>query len=199
MNDGSITTVDNRQQEVWEDIPGWEGLYQASSFGRIKRLPIKMIYSDGQKHYYPENVYNPSPSKNGYRVVCLHRPGEKPISQNVHRLIAETFIAKEDGCDVVNHIDGDRGNNNIRNLEWTTYSGNSIHAIHRRGSIGAIVMKPVVCIETGDEFDSSSDAARWLEEMGVKISKRAYVNIWAAASMKRKVAYGFHWKFKENK
>jgi len=194
LPDNEFYTFEDR--EVWKDIPGWDGLYQASTLGRIKRLRLELIYSDGQKHFYPEKIYKFPPSGNGYYVARLRRPGEDSEAYYVHRLVAETFLEKPDGCDVVNHIDSDRTNNRVDNLEWTTKSGNSIHAIHQYGKIGAIEMKPVVCEETGCEFESSADAARWLKELTTNI-KASASNIHQAASGNRPTALGFHWKFKE--
>ena len=189
--------VDGLASEIWKDIPGWEGLYQASNLGRIKRLPLSFIYSDGQRHYYPEKIYVPSVSGNGYKQVTLRRPGGEQQHLYVHRLVAKTFLERPEGCDVINHLDADKTNNNIENLEWTTLSGNSIHSIHHYGKIGVVRMHPVICVETGEEFPSSADAARWLKKKSSNI-KASTNNIWATASGQRPIALGYHWKFKEN-
>lgn len=62
----------------------------------------------------------------GYRKVTLSNGGKtKTIA--VHRLVAETFLTRPRGSNVVNHIDGNKGNNKLSNLEWTTHEGNSRH------------------------------------------------------------------------
>lgn len=196
LNDSDFVEVEGRATETWRDIPGWEGLYQASSLGRIKRLPLSFIYSDGQKHFYPEKIYTLSVAGNGYKMVTFRRPGGEQQKVYVHRLVAETFIEKPDGCNVVNHLDADKTNNRIDNLEWTTRSGNMSHAIHYYGSMGPISMRPVICVETGDEFESCADAARWLKDLTSNI-KSSSENIRATALGDRPTALGFHWKFKE--
>ena len=197
LNENEYTEFEGRTPEIWKDIPGWEGLYQASTLGRIKRLPLRFTYSDGQRHYYPEKIYAPAVSGNGYKIITFRRPGGSQQQFYVHRLIAETFLEKPEGCDIINHLDADRTNNNISNLEWTTFSGNSIHAVHHYGRIGSVSMRPVICVETGEEFESCMDAARWLSDLTTNL-KSSGENIRASALGKRPTALGFHWKFKED-
>jgi hypothetical protein len=191
-----FTEVEGRAQEFWKDIPDWEGLYQASTHGRIKRLPLELVYSDGQRHYYPEKIYNPPVAGNGYKLVTFRRPGGEQQRFYVHRLVAETFLEKPNGCDTVNHLDANKANNRIDNLEWTTQSGNMSHAIHHYGTLGPIYMRPVVCVETGDEFESCADAARWLAGITSNIKSSSW-SIHQVASGNRHTALGYRWKFKE--
>lgn len=100
--------------EIWKDIPGYEGRYQASSFGRIKSLERKVI----SRNWYTHEVF--------YRTVreCILRPGRYCKSGHlsvvlgkgtpgkpVHQLIMRTFVGdRPEGCDVL-HCDGDPTNN----------------------------------------------------------------------------------------
>lgn len=68
----------------------------------------------------------------GYPYVSLVKDG-KATKHTVHKLVATYFINRPRNCDVVNHIDGDKQNNSVGNLEWTTYSGNGIHACRTLG------------------------------------------------------------------
>ena len=77
-------------------------------------------------------ILSPRESINGYMRVNLRRgdkPYEKPKTRSVHRLVAEAFIPAIPGKDYVNHIDGNKHNNNVSNLEWCTASENISHAI----------------------------------------------------------------------
>ena len=80
-------------------------------------------------------ILSPRESTNGYMRVNLRRgdkPYEKPKTRSVHRLVAEAFIPAIPGKDYVNHIDGNKHNNNVSNLEWCTASENISHAIDTR-------------------------------------------------------------------
>lgn len=180
--------------EKWADVPGYEGLYKVSTLGRLKRLALDMEYADGQKHHYPEHIYEPKvAASNGYYVVCLRKPFEKAKHVYLHRLVAETFIPNPDGNEMVNHKDGCRINNKVDNLEWCGAQQNAIDSVYRNNGVGFISLRPVKCVETGVEYASSGIAARALSDS--KNLKATARNIWAAASKKRHTAIGFHWEF----
>ena len=120
----------NMAEEKWKDIKGYEGLYQISSFGRIKTVPHWQTYSNGDKHFYKERIRVPGVGPTGYLSIRL---GSKGREAGVHRLVAETFIPRVPGKNDVNHIDGDKTNNRVENLEWCTQKENVYHAIHTLG------------------------------------------------------------------
>jgi len=103
--------------EKLKDIKGYEGLYQASSLGKIKSL----VGRRSNVEFLKEGVTGA-----GYKTVTLCKNGKR-ASKNVHRLIAETFLG--DSKLDVNHKDGNKLNNNIKNLEYVTKSENIKHAI----------------------------------------------------------------------
>lgn len=104
--------------EIWKDIPGYEGLYQASNFGRIKSLPRKASPRDFLLRF--------ATRPDGYPGCALVK-NRKPASFTVHRLIAMTFLSpKKDNLEI-NHIDGNKLNNMVENLEWCTRSENLKH------------------------------------------------------------------------
>lgn len=102
-------------KEVWRDIPGYEGYYQASNLGNIKSLP---------KKYKPLGRILKPQQRNNYLIVSLSRDG-KSKSQSVHRIIMKTF--KGESNLTVNHIDGNKHNNKLENLEYCTPRDNSRH------------------------------------------------------------------------
>ena len=92
--------------------------YSVSDNGRVKNNISGKIISQRQ-------------ATNGYMRVNVRTGAEKyekPITLSVHRLVAEYFLPKIDGKEYVNHIDCDKTNNNVANLEWCTAKENSIHA-----------------------------------------------------------------------
>lgn len=111
--------------EEWKDIAGYEGLYQVSNLGRVKG--VERISPQG--HLLKEKIRALAEDKYGYMVVNLCRDGKVKVYK-VHRLVCYAFISKPLDKDFVNHIDGDKKNNAVWNLEWCTSSENIIHAFN---------------------------------------------------------------------
>ena len=147
-----------------KDIPNYEGLYAATEEGQIWS-------------YYKKRFLTPSIGKGGYLKVTLVKDKQKQ-TKLIHRLIAETFIENPNNYPVVNHKNEDKTNNNITNLEWCTYEYNSNYGTLKEKAKEKIVqyrkehpdfMKgknnhksvAIRCIETGDEFETFTDAIKW--------------------------------------
>lgn len=118
-------------KEFWKDIIGWEGLYAVSTTGLVKSYPkivFNRSYKNNKKIYTKEKILKGFSHIDGYCFVRLCRPG-KQKDFAIHRLIALTFIPNmQDSCCEVNHINGDRGDNRLENLEWVTPKQNTTHA-----------------------------------------------------------------------
>ena len=116
-------------EEIWKDIPEYEGLYQVSNFGRVKSLSvirfIRGKYILIKRDKILKQIYNP----NGYLYVGLHN-NNKSKQYLIHRLVAEAFIDNPLSKPFVNHIDFNRLNNKIDNLEWCTQKENVYHSIN---------------------------------------------------------------------
>lgn len=119
--------------EVWKDIPGFEGLYQASNKGQIKSLPRTIERCDGIVYRHKGRVLEQCISKRGYPHVVLRRAG-KDVSREVHTLIAAAFLGPRcEGDEVIRHLDGDPTNNRIENLSYGTLSQNQLDLYDYRG------------------------------------------------------------------
>ena len=97
-------------EEIWKDIPGYEGKYKVSNLGNI------VSYKTNKKCYF-------SDSKN-YKRVLLYKNG-KAFGYSVHRIVAQAFLPNPNNYPCVNHIDCDGSNNKVDNLEWCTYKENN--------------------------------------------------------------------------
>lgn len=114
-------------EEKWKDIPGYEGIYQASTFGRIRTAEGKVTYTEkhGVRHWKSRILKTRGKQESGYRA-SLWKDG-KPKDWLTARLIATTFLGIPDLEMTVNHKDGNRFNNNIENLEWLSLADNIRH------------------------------------------------------------------------
>ena len=109
--------------EIWKDILGYEGLYCLSILGRIKSLNYN---GTGRIQIMKSRI-----GIVGYRIINFHKD-KKRKTKTIHRLLALHFIPNPENKPEVNHIDGDKSNYLLNNLEWNTRSENHIHS-HKMG------------------------------------------------------------------
>lgn len=114
-------------QEEWKQIKGYEGYYEISNLGRVKSIIRNPIRSRNRPTTKKENILKGSPNNSGYPSVTL-TVDWKPKQLLIHRLVAIHFIPNPNNYNVINHLDGNKTNFSISNLEWTTSSLNQKHA-----------------------------------------------------------------------
>lgn len=112
--------------EIWKDIEGYEGLYQISNLGRVKSLE-REAWNGQAYHILKCRILKQRLISTGYLMTTMSKNG-KAITPLVHRLVAETFIPNPENKPTVNHINGNKTDNRLENLEWCTYSENEQHA-----------------------------------------------------------------------
>lgn len=115
------------QCEVWKDISGYEGVYKISNTGLVKSLGWLRIRSRGRVSKRDDILLKQTVTHRGYRRVELNLKGQAQKFV-VHRLVAIAFIPNPRNKPEVNHIDGDKENNSLSNLEWCTSEENKSHA-----------------------------------------------------------------------
>lgn len=112
--------IEDLEGEFWKWISGFEGLYQISNYARVKSFP--------RGNYKKVKILKPVLTPQGYLRVIL-RNGNKNKTIRIHRLVALAFIPNPENKPEVNHIDGNKFNNCVENLEWNTDTENKRHAI----------------------------------------------------------------------
>lgn len=177
--------------EEWRDIEGLEGKYKVSNFGNILSLKFNKQTQ--------ERLLKLSTDSDGYAVIHI---GEK--MRKVHRLVAEAFLPKIDGKDFVNHIDGNKKNNRVENLEWVTCAENARHA----RAIG--LLKPVLSpkarqmsiekrMRPVSQYDDNGNHIRDFDS--ITAAGRAIARNQSSISMclagRRKHCGGYVWKYKD--
>lgn len=110
------------EQEIWRDIKGYEGKYQVSNFGNVRSL----MYHN-TKGIKRISLLKPATDGKGY-LRCALSKNNILTTFKVHRLVAQAFIPNPNNYPQINHIDGNKKNNKVDNLEWCTNSINQIHA-----------------------------------------------------------------------
>lgn len=151
--------------EHWKPIPGYEGFYEASTLGRIRRIACTRHVCTEKRNFirsYKEKLLRPAKrrkqltcSLTNYYTVTLCDIDNNHKTFGVHQLIAKTFLPNPENKPQVNHKNGNGLDNRLVNLEWANGSENQSHAVVALGRH----CRRIKCIETGKEFNSGKDAA----------------------------------------
>lgn len=120
-------------KEEWRTIKGTNNKYSVSNLGNVKRNEHYTIVSPTLQHpngirmFYKEKEVRGYICKEGYKIVYLQVSANNKITKKVHRLVAEAFIPNPDNLPQINHIDENRLNNSVQNLEWCDAKQNANH------------------------------------------------------------------------
>ena len=179
----------------WRVVPNYNGKYIVNSIGEIRSL----FCGHGTKWKCGERTLTQNNDWKGYKKVALSKDG-RTKRVFVHRIVAEAFLEKPTGKDMVNHIDGNKQNNSVDNLEWCDNSENQIHSFKVLGNkkpkwlielLKEKTSKPVRCIETGIEYPSISAAAR-------AVGAKSNTHIGDVCRGNARISSGCHWEYVKN-
>ena len=131
--------------EIWKDIENYEGLYQVSNLGNVKSLPRSRTKG---------GLLSPNSNGHGYLTVQLSKKGKKRRFY-IHRLVATAFLQNEENLPEVDHVNGNRADNRASNLQWISNVENL-----RKKETGIGIPRRIICIETGEIFESVAAAAK---------------------------------------
>ena len=174
------------QTEIWKDIPNFE-LYQVSSLGRIRNKVTGFIR---------KNVN----SFGLYETIILFNNGKQRLFL-VHRLVAKVFIPNPENKKEVNHIDGNKKNNRVENLEWTTRQENALHSVRNGLQTKEQLAKAVKCMNKATrkvvlQIKDKKVIARYNGlRQACRENNFSHGLISECVSGKRKSAYGCQWKY----
>ena len=164
---------------IWKPVVGFEGSYEVSNLGEIRSVARISSYHDPRWNTTVTRAYKSCIIKqnnvSGYKFIGLYKGG-KLYQFYVHRLVAQAFIPNPENKPEVNHIDGDKSNNHVSNLEWCTRIENQHHAMingltpsgqhfHMKKMSDAALKKnckPILCVNSNVKYPSRQAAARAL-------------------------------------
>ena len=173
-------------EEIWKDISGYEGRYKVSNLGNVKSLKY---------FHHNKEALLVGGIKHGYRQVILAKE-YKVKYKSVHRLVAEAFIPNPCNKPQINHIDGNKLNNNVSNLEWCTQKENQEHAyrIGLQKSISTKKNKYSKKIKQYDLYNNYLEKYDAIHE-AARINNLNPGDISKCCQMKRKQVGGYIWRY----
>ena len=173
-------------KQIWKDIEGFEN-YQVNQIGQVRSLNYRQTGKVKR--------LKSTPNRGGYLIVCLYKDG-KCYPKYVHQLVAEAFIPNPNNLPQVNHIDEDKANNHVNNLEWCTREYNNNYGTRNERASKSMEgkrIKPVIMLSKEGKplavFKSQIEANEYL-------GKDKYnPNISQSVRGLQNTSWNYKWKF----
>ena len=174
-------------KEIWKDIPEYEGLYQASNLGNIKSLERKRI---DRNEILKSKILTKHLKENGYEIVTLCK-NRKEVKKYVHRLVALTFISNPNNYNEINHINENKQDNRVVNLEWCNRKYNCNYGLRNMKCY-----KKILQYDLQDNFIKEWNSIKSIKKYFEKKDNDSGIS--CCIHGKQKTAFGYKWKLKNN-
>lgn len=156
--------------EIWKDIQGYEGYYQVSNLGKVRSLTREVKRLDSKKGFYESRILKLAKDQKGYLRVVLTKESKRKTFK-VHRVVCDHFLPDSIDGKEINHLDGDKTNNALYNLEICSSSQNAIHAI-KTGLRKSVKLNESKVLEIRSSYLSDFDLA---DKFNVTVSNIRHV------------------------
>lgn len=195
-------------KEIWKDIPGYNGRYQASNLGKVRSTDRVVIKSNGSLQLYKGRILKTTESTGGYLYVAVSKEQNKFISRRLHRLIAKTFIPNPNNYPQINHINENKKDNRAENLEWCDNKYNVNYGHRAEKFIASMRNNKTLSKEVNQydlkgnylrSFPSTAEAARYLNRnTAPEVTSCRIGQCCRHLYKKGNAAYGYLWEFATN-
>ena len=177
--------------EEWKDVLGYDAVYKISNTGRLIYPEQYVLDKRGVKQHFKEHELCPIIKRSGYKETTFRLNGKK-VNVKIHKLVALYFVPNPENKPYIDHIDGNKTNNNASNLRWVTPSEN-LHNPNNKKYVRYVKTKPVYKLDDNynviAKFDSVALAAIIMH------CSMALIRNCCKKGNERYKGAGYHWKY----
>jgi len=152
--------------EEWKDVVGYENIYMVSNMGRVKSIDRTVLGENGKIFNFKGRLIKPS-IEFGYERVTLSK-NNKRKKYRVHRLVAIAFLGDYGEEMLVNHIDENKRNNKLENIEWVTPKENYHHSYEKQKEKSKKIRKKLTVIDSNGKIKIYESVNDCIEDLGLK-------------------------------